>query len=223
MIIDLLVSNYRILLRAFGNTLTIALISLVFATLIGLISSLMNLSRSRILRAVSRFYVALIRGVPMIVLAFMVYFGLPYLLKKMGVSGFRIPVYTASLITMSLNAGAYMSEIIRGGIQAVDPGQSEAARSLGLPYNKTMRLIIVPQAIKTMVPAIINQFIISFKDTSLLSVIGFAELTNQTQVIIGRTNAIFEMWAIAGVLYFVSCTLLGQLGKVVERKLANGN
>lgn len=216
---DLIIENGPMFIKGLTNTLTIALLSIVIAAIIGTLSGLMSMSKYRVLRFIANTYVMFVRGVPLLVLAFTIYFGIPYILKSAGIV-FRFPIFYAALATLSLNAGAYMSEIIRGGIQSVNSGQMEAALSLGLPHRKAMRLIIMPQALKMMIPAIINQFIISLKDTSILSVIGFAELTNQTQVIIGRNLKIFEMWAIAGVMYFVMCTLLAYLGRAIEKRLS---
>ncbi|AMC94258.1 hypothetical protein AOC36_09790 [Erysipelothrix larvae] len=215
--IDLIIENYQSLLSGFYNTILLSVVSMLLATIIGLLSSLMTLSKSKILNWIAKAYISLVRGVPLIVLGFFVYYGIPGLLKSFGIN-FRFELYYAAITILSLNSGAYMSEIIRGGILSVDHGQMEAAQSLGLPHKRAMRLIILPQAFKTMVPSIINQYIIAFKDTSLLSVIGFGELTKQTQIIIGRNQRLFEMWAITAVLYFVGCSLLGYLGHVVERK-----
>ena len=112
-----------------------------------------------------------------------------------------------------------MAEIIRAGIQSVDKGQMEAARSLGLTYGKGMRLVVLPQAIKTMIPSIINQFIITLKDTSILSVIGFPELTNMGKTISGNTFKSLETWAIIGIVYMIVIVSLSKAAKKIERRL----
>ena len=121
-----------------------------------------------------------------------------------------------------MNCGAYMAEIIRAGIESVDKGQMEASRSLGLSYGKSMRLVVVPQAIRTMIPSIINQFIITLKDTSILSVIGFPELTNMGKTISGNTFKSLETWAIVGIMYMIVIIILSKVAKQVERRLQRG-
>ena len=123
---------------------------------------------------------------------------------------------------MALNCGAYMAEIIRGGIQSVDIGQMEAARSLGLPYSKAMRKVVLPQAIKTMIPSIINQFIITLKDTSILSIIGFPELINAAKNVNAVEGKVFEIWAIVGVMYLIVISILSIIAKRLERRLNAG-
>ena len=125
-------------------------------------------------------------------------------------------------MALSLNAGAYMAEIVRGGIEAVDVGQMEAARSLGLSYGKAMQKIILPQAFFTMLPAIINQFIITLKDTSLISIIGIRELTQNGKIL--TSNAVAKsmpIWLVVAFYYLVICTLLSQIAKIVERKVSH--
>ena len=125
---------------------------------------------------------------------------------------------TAGIITLSLNAGAYMTEIVRGGIQSVDKGQMEASRSLGIGYLPTMRKVILPQAIRTMIPSYINQFVITLKDTSILSVIGIAELTQTGRIIIAGNYQSFKMWLIIGIIYFIVIMALDQaLGSPREK------
>lgn len=212
-----------ILLSSLGQTLLLTLLSLFFASIIGLIAGLMNVSHSKILRFIGMAYVNLIRSVPLIVLAYFIYFGIPSFIQAMGFTSFRMSALTAGTIALSLNAGAYMAEIFRGGIQSVDPGQMEAGRSLGLSYGKTMWKIILPQAIRIMIPSIINQFIISLKDTSILSVIGFPELTKAGNIIVGNTFKPMEVWFIVGVMYAVVILLLQWAAKKFEAKLRIGN
>jgi polar amino acid transport system permease protein/polar amino acid transport system substrate-binding protein len=129
----------------------------------------------------------------------------------------------AAIIALTINASAYMAEIFRGGIQAVDYGQMEAARSLGLNKFKTMKKVILPQAIKIMIPSILNQFIVTLKDTSILSVISIRELTLSGQIIIARNFRPLQMYAIVAVMYFIVITLLTLLSRYVERRLNYGN
>lgn len=140
----------------------------------------------------------------------------------MGIQDFRLTALPAGTIALAMNCGAYMAEIIRAGIESVDKGQMEASRSLGLSYGKSMRLVVLPQAIRTMIPSIINQFIITLKDTSILSVIGFPELTNMGKIISGNTLKSLETWAVVGVMYMVVIVTLSKIAKKVERRVNRG-
>lgn len=211
------------LLTALGRTLLLALLGLFFACIIGLIFGILGVIKVRACNIISQIFVDIIRGVPMIVLAFFVYFGVPYLFNTI-IGGFKINLTAlqAGTICLALNCGAYMAEIIRAGIQSVDIGQMEAARSLGLSYAQSMRKVVLPQAIKTMIPTFINQFIITLKDTSILSVIGFPELVNTAKNVQANTFLSFQTWAIVGIMYLIVITILSRCAKVVERRLNVG-
>ncbi|PXV93583.1 polar amino acid transport system permease protein [Lachnotalea glycerini] len=215
-IVGLLKENYMTLLTAMGKTLELTLLSLVFASLIGLLFGLLNVSKKKWMHVVANVYIDAIRGVPLIVLAFFIYFGIPL------ATGIKLDALIAGIISLSLNAGAYMAEIVRAGIQSIDKGQLEAARSLGLPYGTAMRRVVLPQAIRVMIPSIINQFIITLKDTSILSVIGFPELTKAGSIIIARNYETFKMWAIIGVMYLIVITTLSKIAKALERRISYG-
>lgn len=212
-----------LLLTALGRTLLLALLGLFFACIIGLIFGIMGVIRNRVCNVIAQIFVDIIRGVPMIVLAFFVFFGVPYLFNTV-IGGFKVTLTAlqAGTICLALNCGAYMAEIIRAGIQSVDIGQMEAARSLGLSYVQSMRKVVLPQAIKTMIPTFINQFIITLKDTSILSVIGFPELVNTAKNVQANTFMSFQTWAIVGIMYLVVITILSRCAKVVERRLNVG-
>ena len=208
---------------AMGRTLLLALLGLFFACIIGLFFGLLSVVRNKVCNIISQVFVDAVRGVPMIVLAFFIYFGIPYLFNTI-IGGFNVTLTAlqAGSACLALNCGAYMSEIIRAGIQSVDIGQMEAARSLGLPYGKAMRKVVLPQAIRTMIPSIINQFIITLKDTSILSVIGFPELFNTAKNVQANTFMAFQTWAIVGIMYLIVITILSRSAKVVERRLNVG-
>ncbi len=210
------------LIRALGQTILLTLLSLVFAMIIGMIFGLMNVGHNRVLNFIGTVYVDAVRGVPLIVLAYFIYFGIPAGIQGLGFSDFRLTALQAGTIALSMNCGAYMAEIIRAGIQSVDRGQMEAARSLGLSYGAGMALIVVPQAIRTMIPSIINQFIITLKDTSILSVIGFPELTNVGKTIMGNTFKNLQTWAIIGIMYMVVIITLSKISKKIERRVNRG-
>lgn len=160
----------------------------------------------------AQLYIDIMRGIPLIVLSFFIYFGIP------AFTNWNFTAYTAGLLTLSLNAAAYIAEIVRGGIQAVAPGQAEAARSLGLSQAKTMRHVVLPQAFKIMIPSFINQFVITLKDTSILSVIGMVELTQTGRIIIARTYQSGNMWLIIGAMYIILITILTKISNRLEGK-----
>ena len=167
---------------------------------------------------ISKAYVWIIRGTPILVQVFYFYFALPQLLQMMGFD-VRFSSFTAGVITLTLNAGAYISEIFRGAIQAVNTGQMEAARSLGLSHGQAMRKVILPQAFRICLPSLVNQFIITLKDSSLISVIGFGEIMYQAKIYVGRTMEAFATYTWVAVYYLVIITILTQITKIVEKKV----
>ena len=219
-----IINDYgTLLLEAMGQTLLLALCGLFFACILGLIFGLLSVLNSRVCNIISTIFVDVIRGVPMIVLAYFIFFGIPYLLNTIiGIGGITLSALQAGTIALALNCGAYMAEIIRAGIQSVDKGQMEAARSLGLPYWKAMRKVVLPQAIRTMIPSIINQFIITLKDTSILSIIGFPELVNTAKNVVANTFNAFAVWGIVAVMYLIVITILSRVAKLLERRLNRG-
>lgn len=202
------------LFRGLVVTLQITSLSLVIATCIGLTMGLLRISQNILLRNLAVGYVYLIRGTPLLIQILFIYFGLP------KVFDIRITAFTAGVIAVSLNAGAYLVEIFRAGIESIERGQMEAGRSLGFTYGQTMRLIILPQAVRRMIPAFVNQFIISLKDTSLLSVIGIAELTMQGQSIYSMNFRAFEILSAVAILYLIVISALTLLSAWLERRLA---
>lgn len=211
-----------ILLRAMGQTLLLALLGLFFGCILGIIFGMMSVVKNKVLNIIALVYVNIIRGVPMIVLAFFIYIGVPYAFKNFLHTSLVFSALQAGTICLAMNCGAYMSEIIRAGIQAIDVGQMEAARSLGLPYWRGMFRVVLPQAIRNMIPSIVNQFIITLKDTSILSVIGFPELVNRARNVVATTFKSFEVYFIIGVMYLVVILILQQVAKVLERRLNRG-
>lgn len=204
------------LLSGLGMTLLLTVVSLIIATILGIMFGLFRIAKNKVLSTLAIIYIDIFRGTPLIVQAFFIYFGIPAALD------FRISAVAAGLITLSLNAGAYMAEIVRGGIQSVDKGQMEAARSLGLPYGKAMAKVVLPQAVQLMIPSFINQFVITLKDTSILSIIGINELTQSGKIIIARNLESFQMWLIVGIMYFIVIIILTKVSNVLERRIKNG-
>lgn len=196
-------------------TLLMTIFALILAVVIGMVACLFSISKAKPLNWISGFYLSVIRGTPLMVQAFFIYFGLTSALD------IRISSFSAAILVLCLNAGAYLSEIFRSGIAAVNKGQMEAARSLGLPYGVAMRKIILPQAIRIVIPSVLNQFIITLKDTSILSVIGCGELMRQGQLIVSRNYESFKTYAIIAVMYYVVVVVLTKVFQFVEGRLAN--
>ena len=216
-----------LLLEGVKMTVAISLLSIAIGIVIGLITCFFAISKLRVLRGIAGVYVWIVRGTPMIVQAFIVYFGVPQLiqvlLNVMQIDQtVRISPFMAGGITLSLNAGAYLSEIFRGGIGAVSRGQVEAARSLGLSGARTMVKIVLPQAFKITLPSLVNQFIITIKDTSILSVIGLADLMFRTNDVIALTFKSLACLAIAALCYFAMTFTGGRLIALAERKMNHG-
>lgn len=212
---ELLAQSWDSLLGGLGLTVRAALISLVFACILGLVFGLFNISKSKVFKFFATIYIDAIRGTPLIVQAFFLYFGIGQAF------GIRFDPFVAAVITLSLNAGAYIAEIVRGGILSISHGQMEAARSLGLNYMQSMQKVILPQALRNMLPALMNQFIITLKDTSILSAIGLSELTQSGKIIIARNFESFKTWTIVAIMYLIVITLLSKLSKYVEKRMRN--
>jgi glutamine transport system permease protein len=210
--VDIIVSALPMLLKGLQVTLYIFLIAILLGFLIGLVIALLRLAPLKILNWIAKAYVDAIRGTPFIVQLFFIYFGVNSL------QVISLNSTTAGIITVAINAGAYFAEIIRAGIQSIDKGQTEAARSIGFTSAQTMRYIVLPQAFRRMLPTITNQSIISLKDTSLLSVIGIADLTQQGQIQASATFEAFKIWLAVGVIYFIIIYLLTLLANFVERR-----
>ena len=207
-----------LLLQGLGLTVVVALVSIAIGMVLGLFVCLMRMSKNVVLRAISGVYIWIIRGTPMLVQALIVFFGIPQLIQ-MAAPGFHMDALTAGIITLSLNAGAYLAEIYRGGIMAVPKGQSEAARSLGLSKSQTMIKVVLPQAFKFSVPSLVNQFIITIKDTSILTVIGMAEIVNKAQQYVGSTFVYFETYSVVALMYLAIISVLMLLSNFIEKRL----
>jgi polar amino acid transport system permease protein len=210
--VDIIVSALPMLLKGLQVTLYIFLIAILLGFLIGLVIALLRLAPLKVLNGIALAYVNAIRGTPFIVQLFFIYFGINSL------QVISLNSTTAGIITVAINAGAYFAEIIRAGIQSIDKGQTEAARSIGFTSAQTMRYVVLPQAFRRMLPTITNQSIISLKDTSLLSVIGIADLTQQAQIQASATFEAFKIWLAVGVIYFIIIYLLTLLANFVERR-----
>ena len=209
---DLVAKSLPALMTGLGNTLLVTAISFAVAMVLGLLFGFMKISGNIVVRGISTSFVNIFRGTPLLLWAFMFYFGLPQL------TGWDVSIWVAGVLTLSLNSAAYIAEIVRGGIQSVDPGQLEASRSLGLGYGKSMQKVVVPQAFKMMTPSLINQLIIMLKDSSLLLAIGFGELLYQGQQIYAANFRVTETLIIVGFIYFVAIMALTKLANFADRR-----
>ena len=218
-ILGLLKNNYKQLLSGLGITLSLALISFAIAIVIGIIFGMFSVSPYKSLRLISEIFVDVIRGIPLMILAAFIFWGVPNFIESLTGQQSPINDFVAGTIALSLNSAAYIAEIVRGGIKAVPIGQMEASRSLGISYSKTMRKIILPQATKLMLPNFVNQFVIALKDTTIVSAIGLVELFQTGKIIIARNYQSFKMYAILAVFYLVIITLLTRLAKRLEKRI----
>lgn len=216
---EVLQEVYPTLLEGLGMTVQITVLSLLIAMVLGIFVCLMNISNNVVLRGIAKFYIWLIRGTPMLVQAFYFYFAMPQLIQSITGSQFRITVFTASLVTLTLNAGAYISEIFRGSIESVNKGQMEAARSLGLSYAKSMQKIILPQAVRICLPSLVNQFIITLKDSTILYAIGLSEIMYHAKIYVGRTMESFATYTWVAIFFLLIVTILSFISRAVERRM----
>ena len=211
------------------NTVLLALIAVASGVLLGTVLSLGRISRHRIPRLLSSVYVEFIRGTPVLVQLFVIYYGLqkigfsfpnwPFLGRLIGMS---VPDFMAGAFTLGINSGAYVCEIFRAGIQAVDRGQMEAARALGLSYGSSLKLVVLPQALRNILPALGNEFVVVIKESSIVSVIGIAELMYKADTVRGITFRAFEPLLVAAVIYFVMTFPLSKALARIEKRLRSG-
>ncbi len=210
----ILTSHLGYLLEGALLTLKITALSVAFGMLLGLIFGLFKMSGSRMLRFIAAIYIDFFRGTPLFVQILLMYFGvLPLIMDKPS------PI-EAAVITCSLNSGAYIAEIVRAGIQAVDKGQMEAARSLGMNQVQAMWMVILPQAYKIVIPPLINEFIMLLKDTSLVSTIAAEELTQRGRLVYSTYYEAVWVWGGVAVIYLIMTKVLSILGDYAERRLA---
>ncbi|MDR2833523.1 MAG: amino acid ABC transporter substrate-binding protein/permease [Streptococcaceae bacterium] len=211
----LITNNWKQLFDGLWKTILMALISFSLAMVLGTLIGLLSVAPSKAARIFSTVYVDIIRGLPLMVLAFFLFYALPQAFPLLKMSDL-----VAGVLALTLNASAYIAEIVRGGISAVPKGQMEASRSLGLSYSHTMQKIILPQAIKIMIPSFVNQFVISLKDTTIISVLGVIELLQTGKIIVARNFQSFKVYLIIGIMYLIVITALTKLSKVLEKKVA---
>ena len=214
-IIKLLVKYWDVfLIKGVSVTLALSAITVVFGAILGALLALMKMSRFRGLRLLVTAFVEVIRGTPLLLQLYIGYFIVPLMVPALAMSTF-----TSISVALVINSGAYVSEVIRSGIQAVDPGQSEAARSLGLNKTQTMTKVILPQAVKNILPALGNEFVTIIKETSLASTFFVGDLMTSYLTVKGATYLAFESLIIVGVIYFVLTFTLSKLVGAYERRL----
>ena len=205
-------SGWHKLLAGASVTVEITALALVLGCLMGLAAGIGRLKpQRRIVYALCTGYVSVVRGTPLLVQLFLLFFGLPQF-------NIMLPAFFCGVIGLGIYSGAYVSEIVRGAILSIDRGQMEAARSLGMPYGTAMRTIILPQALVRMIPPLGNEFIALLKDSSLVSVIGFEELTRRGQLIIAKTYGSLEIWFSVAIIYLVMTLSISRLVAYLEKR-----
>ena len=206
-------------------SIPITLVTFVLGLVIALLTALMRISTSRILRGIARFYISIIRGTPMIVQLFIIFYGIPELgrlLTNNSENQWTLAPVIAAIIGLSLNVGAYASEIIRGGIMSIPKGQTEAAYSIGMNYRQTIQRIILPQAIRVSVPALGNTFLSLIKDTSLLGFILVAEMFRKAQEVASTTYEYLTIYLLVALMYWVVCFIISIAQNFYESYLERG-
>ena len=206
-----------VLLAGACVTLVLTAAATIFGSIGGTALGVARLSKVPILRLLARIYVDFFRGTPLLVQLLIIYFGLPPLLKSVGID-FSLSKGAAAVLGLSLNSAAYLAEIVRAGIQSIEAGQKEASESLGLSQGQTMRYVVFPQALRRMIPPLGNEFIILLKDTSLVTVIGFQELLNQGRLTVATNFRAFEIYITVALIYLVMTVAASQVFSWLERK-----
>jgi len=208
----LIVQSIPFLLRGAVYTVQVSVLAIVFGLVLGWLLGLAAVSGVPALSAVSWAYVQFIRGTPLLIQIFLIYFGLP-------VVGINLPAFWSGVIALGLNSGGFQAEIVRAGIESIDRGQTEAARSIGLSRFKTLVFILVPQTIRRVLPPLTNELITLTKSSSLLSAIAALELTHAGQLIIARTFAPFEIYAAVAVIYLALVAVLSRGSAFLEKRV----
>ncbi|MCM3799953.1 amino acid ABC transporter permease [Caldibacillus thermoamylovorans] len=201
------------LLQGIWVTLKFVFVSILIGLILGTLLALCKITRHSILTWIANAYTSIFRGTPLILQLMIIFYAIPQL------TGYDIPTFLAAILAFGLNSAAYVSEIIRAGIMAVDKGQVEAAEALGIPYRPMMLNIILPQAVKNILPALMNEFITLTKESAVVSTIGYLDLMRRAQIIGAQLYRNFEPLLVAGLIYWVMVVILTKLGSIVERRL----
>lgn len=213
--ISLFIESIPYLINGAKYTIVFSLISIVFGIVIGLFASLMKISKNPILKIIGNTYIEVIRGTPLLLHIMIAYYGL-------AAFNIKLSYFTAGILALSINSGAYCGEIFRAGIESIEKGQMEAARSVGMSYGQAMRYIIIPQAIKRVIPPLTNEFVAMLKDSSLLSIIAVPELLRNARQLMGTKANVWSPFLGAALIYLVLTLPLTRLAYVLERRFAKG-
>lgn len=217
---ELYIKGILIACKGIPTTIWVSLLSIFIGALIGLLLALCAQGKSKILRIITKIYVDVVRGTPMLVQALIMAYGVPQLIQSMG-SGFKWPnLIIPAIIVCGLNSAAYMSEVIRSGIQAIDKGQMEAARSLGMSKSKAMKLVIMPQAIRIILPAFCNEFVSLIKETSVLGYVGVVEILRRGALWNASSFETFPAYIGVAVAYMILTIPLSKIINGYERRIA---
>ncbi|MBB6218560.1 polar amino acid transport system permease protein [Anaerosolibacter carboniphilus] len=217
MVMEFIAKYHSFFVTGTAVTLFLSFFGVIFGVVIGVIIALMKLSKNKLISTLAASYIEVVRGTPLLLQLYIVYYGLPRLI------GMELPSMALGIIAVSLNSAAYVAEIIRAGILAIDRGQMEAARSLGMTHAMAMRYIIIPQAFKNILPALGNEFIVLIKESAIVSIVGIADLMYKTDTLRGITFKPFLPLVIAAAIYFVITFTLSKLLGIVERRLRAGD
>lgn len=197
-------------------TLQFSTISVCLGLILGTILAILKVSKKKWLNLFAHAYTSIFRGTPLLIQLSIIYFSLP------GLIGIKISVFAAGIIAFSLNSGAYVSEIIRAGINSIDKGQFEAAKALGIPPALMLKDIILPQALKNILPSLVNEFINMIKESALISLIGGMDLMRRAQIVAAETYDYFTPMLTAAATYYILVLIVTKLGQILERKLKTG-
>lgn len=213
-------TNIKFLLNGFGATIVLSLVAALISMIVGLMVALPSMSANRWVRLPSRIYVELVRAIPLLPMLFWVFYGLPVVMKSMGIH-FPIDPFWGAVITLAISDSAFTAEIYRSGIQSIARGQTEAAQTIGLNYIQTMRYVILPQAIRRILPPLANQFIYIVKMSAFASVIGMQELTRRANELVVTEYRPLEIYSLLIVEYLVLVLIISSGVRWLERKLGS--
>ena len=199
------------------NTIIIAILTVLFGVILGTVLALLKISNSKILRAIASAYIEFIRGTPLLVQIYIIFYMISF--PDFTLFGLEMARFIPGVIALSVNSAAYVAEIIRAGIQAVDKGQMEASRSLGFTKGQAMKYVVLPQAVKNILPALGNEFVVVIKESSIVSIIGIAELMMSANIIRGAIYRPFEPLLVVAVIYFALTFTLTRVLGVAERRM----
>ena len=215
--------NLIFLLKGAGLSLAMAVLSLLIGLVLGTLGASAKISKNRILRCIGNVYVEIIRGTPMLLQILILFAVVPLIYMEITGELLVMNVFLIGVIAMGINSGAYVTELIRSGINGVDKGQWEACETLGLTRGQTMKLVILPQAFKRIVPPLVSEFVTLIKDSSLVSTIGVVELLKSAQLLGGNYADLMSPLIIAGVMYLIMTLSIAYLARHLERRLAESD